>query len=93
VPKDSNSKEITQMTERTKNAETSESGDPKYMSYSRAAWYTGLSIATLRRRAEEGRLEVIRHGGRILIERGALDSMLHAGNEIDDKKDKEDEQK
>ena len=81
------------MNERTVISENPEPGNPKYLSYSGAAWYTGLSVATLRRRAEEGRLKVIRHGGRILIERGALDFMLHAGNEVEDKKDKEDEQK
>ena len=79
------------MVERTETREP-ESGDPKYLSYSRAAWYTGLSVATLRRRTEEGRLEVIRHGGRVLIERSALDSMLHAGNQAD-KKDEQNEQK
>ena len=52
-----------------------------YFNYSQASRYTGLSIATLRRRVKENKLKVIRNGVRILIEIDAIDAMLHAEDE------------
>jgi excisionase family DNA binding protein len=60
-----------------------------YLNYQQASLYSGLSVGTLRRRAKEGKLTVIKHGGRVLIEQEALDSMLHAGDDQDRTKENE----
>ena len=65
----------------------------RYFSYPQAAAYTGLSVATLRRRVKESELAVLRHGGRILIERSALDDLLHSNQDVNNSIGEEDHDK
>ena len=48
-------------------------------SWSQSARITGLSISSLRRRADEGKLKVVRVGGRTLIPAADLKRLVGAG--------------
>jgi hypothetical protein len=60
------------------NPQPANSGAPSPWAYTLpdATVVTGLSVATLRRRAKEGRLRLLQVGGRTLVEAASLRALL-----------------